>query len=317
MKLTRDDPARRASAAGLAAGAAALALWCAVAAADATPAAVPPPAVELVSQARVALAASRSEDAVALLERARDLAPRSASVQLALVEGYAARVDQVSMLGKVPYAKKIRAALEAAVAAEPRNPHALFGLLQFHVQAPAIAGGSSAEADRIVRELASLDPAWGHRAAAFRASRDGQPDVAARELRAAVALRPGEAAFGIDLVLNAQARNDWEEAHTAASKLAAAGSRPGLYQVGRTGALSGRRLGEAESALRTYLEAPAAPGDPLRGPREPPSDAAWYRLGQVLAFTPARRAEAHEALKKALALNPANDGAKKALAGLR
>jgi hypothetical protein len=37
----------------------------------------------------------------------------------------------------------------------------------------------------------------------------------------------------------------------------------------------------------------------------------------VLALTPARRAEAQEALKRALALNPANDGAKKALAGLR
>jgi tetratricopeptide (TPR) repeat protein len=314
MKPTRNAPP---STAGLAAGVAAIALWCAVAAADPTPAAVPAPVVELASEARVALAASRAEEAVALLERARDLAPRSAAVQLALVEGYAARVDQVSMFAKVPYAKKIKATLEAAAAAEPKNPHALFGLLQFHVQAPAIAGGSSAEADRLVRELASLDPAWGHRAAAFRASRDGQLDVAERELRAAVALQPGEPAFAIDLVLNAQAGRNWEEAHIGASKLAAAGSRAGLYQVGRTGALSGRRLGEAEAALRTYLGAPPAPGDPLRGPREPPPDAAWYRLGQVLAFTPARRAEAQEALKKALALNPANDGAKKALAGLR
>ena len=48
-----------------------------------------------------------------------------------------------------------------------------------------------------------------------------------------------------------------------------------LFQIGRTGALSGRRLDRAEQALRAYLKRTPRAGDP-------PLAVAHYRLGNVL-----------------------------------
>src|SRR5215208_4222292 len=48
-----------------------------------------------------------------------------------------------------------------------------------------------------------------------------------------------------------------------------------LFQIGRTGALSGRRLDRAEQALRSYLKRTPRAGDP-------PHAVAHYRLGMVL-----------------------------------
>lgn len=48
-----------------------------------------------------------------------------------------------------------------------------------------------------------------------------------------------------------------------------------LFQIGRTGALSGRRLDRAEQALRAYLKRTPRAGDP-------PHAVAHYRLGMVL-----------------------------------
>jgi tetratricopeptide (TPR) repeat protein len=276
-----------------------------------------PAALALVVQANGALAEGRLEDAISRLERARDLAPTNVPLLLKLAGAHGLRVNEVSMLGKLPLARKIHATLQSAVDAEPKNPRALFAMYQFHTQAPSIAGGSSAEADRLAREISALDPALAHTIAASRAAASGNQDLVARELRAAAALRPDDPRFALDLVVNAQARKDWDEAFAVAQKAAAAGDRFALFQVGRTGALGGGRLAEAEAALRSYLAGPFGARDPLDAGIEPPKDAAWARLGQVIARDPARKADAREAFSQALALNPKNEIAKKALADLR
>ncbi|HEX8693052.1 MAG TPA: S41 family peptidase [Longimicrobium sp.] len=102
-------------------------------------------------------------------------------------------------------------------------------------------------------------------------------------------LEPDSAAPAHGLGRAYQEQAKWEEAFAVYEGLLARnpGEVGALYQVGRTAALSGRRLERGEQALRAYLQRPHRPGQPsLAG--------AHWRLGMILE----RRGERDQARRE-------------------
>jgi tetratricopeptide (TPR) repeat protein len=88
----------------------------------------------------------KRKDALARFERAVEMQPGNADYQFWLGNAAFDRVDDVGMLSKMSLASDGRKAFEKAIAIDPGHVAARFGLAQFYVGAPGIAGGSVAKA---------------------------------------------------------------------------------------------------------------------------------------------------------------------------
>ena len=69
------------------------------------------------------------------------------------------KVTSGGMMTAMTYASKIRDAFLKAVELDPKNFSARNSLLQFYLQAPAIAGGGKSKAQNLILETAKLSPA--------------------------------------------------------------------------------------------------------------------------------------------------------------
>jgi tetratricopeptide (TPR) repeat protein len=259
---------------------------------------------------RAFLAEGDWEEAERWLERALERSPAQADYHYWAGVATAERVQRAGMVTAMRRAGRIRERWERAVALDPRHVDARESLVEYYLNAPAIAGGSREKAEEQARVLSGIDVAAGHRAtASIRiAAEDSVGAIAA--LRSAVAAEPGRAETRMTLGLGLQSMGRWDEALATFEEALAHDPRAlaALYQVGRTAALSGKYLEKGEAALRAYVAAPAAPDRPAHA-------AAWWRLGQVLRHG-GRTAEARAALETALRLDPKQEGAKRELAEL-
>jgi tetratricopeptide (TPR) repeat protein len=277
---------------------------------EALVAAAPDDVDRRVLQVRLRIQQRRFEDAVELAEDAVEAAPRHAAATLWLGNAYGNRIGEVGLLSQARMASKIRSAYERALELDPDTHDARMGLVEFHLQAPAIVGGDVDVARRHAVELARRDPPRGHYARGRLAARDEKPAEALLAYAAAHAGRPDNPKFRIAAGIAYQEAGRWDDAFALFDAWAAdepAVSAP-QYQIGRTAALSGKRLDDGAAALERYLGMPQAPGQPL--PQH-----AWYRLGQIQALA-GDKATARVSLKRSLELDPDLDEADEALRGL-
>jgi tetratricopeptide (TPR) repeat protein len=253
--------------------------------------------------------ASQGEAAVEALTRAVELAPKNADYHLHLVSALSVQISQVGMFKKMSLSKKVREHMDLAVQLAPDSVRARETLMQFYAQAPGIAGGSMEKAHEQAAAVARLNPAEGLRLEAMLARSDKKPDaevIAAWEQAMAAPGATPDARMGYAFYL--QGREKWEAAFAqfeAAAKADPAAPGP-KYQIGRTAAMSGRRLEDGEQALRSYLE--TGP----KGENDPALEAAHWRLGQVLEHA-RRRDEARAQYQQALEVNPDFKQAREAL----
>lgn len=139
-------------------------------------AANPRDAVALAWLARAQTVMGDVKGAIANAERAIAADPKYTGGHLALAEALGDEAERASVFRQLPMARRIRKALETAVALEPKNADALNGLMQFHLRAPGIAGGSSQRADAIAARIAAIDPSRGYIAQAALAFARNQQD---------------------------------------------------------------------------------------------------------------------------------------------
>ncbi|MBI2513620.1 MAG: tetratricopeptide repeat protein [Opitutae bacterium] len=118
-----------------------------------------PAALNLLSQVR--MAQKNTKDAIALAEKAAQLAPDNADYHAQLGIALSARMPELAFMQQAMIAGKMRKAFERAVALDPKNANALVGLARYFANAPEIAGGSLIKAAEFAARLKELDPFLG------------------------------------------------------------------------------------------------------------------------------------------------------------
>lgn len=247
------------------------------------------------------------DEAVEWLEKATKLAPKRSDIFLALGRAYGRAAQEASMLRKPGLAKDAHAAWVKAVELDPDNLDARSDLISFYLLAPGFMGGDVDKAREQANEIAKRDAVRGAVARANVASNQKDFAAAERIVKEALTKHPGEPRLQQALGLFYQSQERWDDAFALYDAMLAADpdAWDALYQIGRTAALSGKRLDRGVAALQRYIGHPP-------GPDSPPLANAHYRLGMVYERQ-GNKAGARSEYQAALKLDPKLNDAKEAL----
>lgn len=302
-------------------------------------------AAYLLSRARLAF--GKTDEALKLAEKAVALDGNNSSyhLQLARVTGLMAR--SAGLFGGWSLASRFRKETEAAISLDPKNVDAKFALMEFSLQAPAIAGGDKDRARALAEEILRLDPARGYLAQAriaeaeketakleglygkaveanpasypaelalagfYSSDAQGKYDLAEKHARAAMKLDPGRAGAYAALAgafAHQQRWQDLEALLSQAEKNIPDNLYP-YYAAGRVLLLEGKDLPRAERYLRKYLTQEAEGNTPTQAH-------AHWRLGLVLEKQ-GRKQDAITELETAVRIKPDLEDAQKDLNRLK
>jgi tetratricopeptide (TPR) repeat protein len=272
-----------------------------IAGAQPSPAGDPPLSAE--SQALRAMVSSRQLDAA--IERGEDYLedhPGDAGVHYWLGNAYCLQAQQASVLTKLSWAGKCRDAMQAAIASEPRLVDARVGLMQYYLQAPAIAGGGRGEASALVASTRAVDPAAAQLLVAITAQIDRDLPAAEAAYREALATSGEAPRYRQALAGFLASQERWADARGVLQAWRAAWPQDpmAMFQLGRLAALSGEGLEEGLAALDAYLAHPAPPPEIL------PGSAHWRRA--LVLEQLGRMDEARVAIREAQRLSPTLPG---------
>jgi tetratricopeptide (TPR) repeat protein len=250
------------------------------------------------------------EKAAERLERAAVLAPASSDVQIWLGRAYGRRAQAASLFSKAGLAKQAKGAFDRAVALDPNNLDARSDLMQYYLQAPGFMGGSVDKAREQAAEIRKRDAIRGVIASVTIRLHDKDAAGAERELAEAIQKAPAEPRLRLGLANVYVSQEKWDAAFETLETLLKTDpdNWDALYQIGRTGALSGKRLDRAEECLKRYL-------GHTPGPDSPPLANAHFRLGLVYEKR-GNKAAARGEYQTAVKLDPNLKDAKEALAKL-
>ncbi|MBX2915445.1 MAG: tetratricopeptide repeat protein [Cyclobacteriaceae bacterium] len=147
---------------------------------------------------------------------------------------------------------KMKSAWEKAVQLDPKTVDARESLIQYYLQAPAIAGGSVDKAIEMANEIKKLNPAEGHRQLGNIYYREKRYSEAEKEFIAMTkidaALTPGLANF---YVLQKQYEKAFALFETSLKQNP--DDMLATYQIGKLSAVSGQQLDRGEACLKKYL----------------------------------------------------------------
>ena len=299
----------------------------------------------LLSRAKAGL--GELDTALKLAEKAllADDANAAYHVQVAAVAGRMA--EKASLLKQLGLAKRARKELDTALALDPRNLDALFGLMLYYYAAPSFIGGDKQKAQQMADAMTEIHPARGYLAQA-RLAKDrkdpakeeefylkaieadpqyyeakatlssyylemNKPDYINAEKYAceALAIDPGGEQGWKNLAEILAAQQCWTELDALVSEAAQRNPQDlASYYVAATALLRMGRLHDVgEAYLRKYLAQPPDANEPSLGQ-------AHWQLATILDKQ-GRRLEAIAELERAVDEEPSLDGAKKDLKRLR
>jgi tetratricopeptide (TPR) repeat protein len=210
---------------------------------------------------RLALQRDDQAQAVAYLEKAVALVPGDARFHLRLGDAYGLAAQKAGMFSSIGLAGKSKAEYLKAVELDGKNVDARQGLLNFYLQAPGFAGGSTEKALAQAEETKKFDPPRGRQMLASVYVAEKKYDLALAQF---------------DEVLKGSP-NDYTS----------------LYQVGRLAANTGQFLDRGLASLRRCVELSAPEGEPGHA-------AVHWRIGNILekqGDKPGARAAYEAALK--------------------
>jgi tetratricopeptide (TPR) repeat protein len=246
---------------------------------------------------RAYLGEDSTDAAVASLEKAAERL-KSAEGYMELAHAYGAQAGGANPLTQPLVTRKVRNALQSAVAAEPRNVKARLGLMQFQLATPWLYGGSRADADSQVVALTRISPYYGGLGrAVIQANTD---DMAGAEatLNSLARQYPDSAGPVSMLTKVYQQRREADKAWAALDAFTARNPRNRriLFDVGGIALATGQRLDVGERALTAYLAGPL--NDDM-----PPAPIARLQLGQIYEKE-GKRDLARAQYQQALAVDP-------------
>ena len=211
---------------------------------------------------------------------------------------YGREAMKAGMLSAMSIAPKMKDEFLRAIELDPDFLPPRFSLIEYYVQAPAFAGGSTDKALEQAAEIRKRDALEGHRALARIHTLQEKHDLAVKEMSEAVRTHPKAVKAHYYLgnaYLNAK---DWKaalQAYEAALVLDPA-YMPTYLRIGNHAARAETNYARGEQALRKYLA--------YKPPEAEPGHAgAWYWLG-LIQEKQGRKAEARESYLNAQKLLP-------------
>ena len=267
---------------------------------------------DLLKRGRAQADSGKGDAAVATLERAVQLNPKSADAHFQLGRALGTVAQRASILRQPMLARRVKAEFEKASELAPELVAPREGLIQFYLQAPGVMGGSVARAREQAAAIATMNALRGHFADAMIANHEKDPAGAERAFRAAAVAFPDSLNAVTALVNFLAGLGKGDDAFGMLDKYLAKhpADRVAQFYVGRTAAMTGKQLDRGEQALRALLAAPAAD----TGARVAP-ETVHYRLGDIAAHR-GDKVRARAEYEAALKINPKLEQARRALAAL-
>jgi tetratricopeptide (TPR) repeat protein len=260
---------------------------------------------------RIAIEQADGDAAVTWIEQAIKKSDRSSLYHQWLGTAYTAKGANADPFTAMSIASSARREMERAVELDSANIEARVNLTQFYLQAPAMMGGGVDKAREQVAALMARNPYQGRLQDAAVAENQKDTVVAERTLRALVAAFPDSSAPAVRLGISYLNLKRYDDAFRVLEDRLRRSPNDGsaLYQLGRTGAVSGTRLDRAQWALDRYLKMPHARGTPSIA-------AAHWRMGMVVEAK-GDRTTARTEYETAVRLDPKLAGAKASLDKLK
>jgi len=225
---------------------------------------------------RIAIEERKNDKAIDYFEAATKLDPKNSTYFLWLGRALGREAQQANVLRQPGLAKKTKAAWERAIELDPDNLDARADLIQYYVQAPGFLGGSKDKALEQAEEIRKRNALRGYLELGALYEREKRTADAEKAYLSAAA-EPSDRHVGkYRLGLFYQNTGAYDKAFDLfEAMLAADPSEHGaLFQIGKTGAMSGQRLARATEALEGYLKTTPGRNDPSLA-------AAHWRLGMI------------------------------------
>jgi len=225
---------------------------------------------------RIAMEERKNDRAADYFETATKLEPTNSTYFLWLGRAYGREAQDANVLRQPGLAKKTRSAWERAIELDPENLDARSDLIQYYVQAPGFLGGSSAKALEQAEEIRKRNALRGDLELGALYERDKQYAEAEKAYLAAAKEKSDRHVGEYRLGVFYQNTGAFDKAFDLFESMIAANPAEvgALFQIGKTGALSGQRLARATEALEAYLQTTPGRNDPSLA-------AAHWRLGMV------------------------------------
>jgi len=258
----------------------------------------------LIYLTRIALRQDDHNTAIEWVDKALELAPDSSSVHYWAATAYVVKLQKEQAYQLLT---TVRSNIDQAVELDSTNVDARMFLAGFLLNAPPMAGGSIAKSKEQADIIVGLAPYRGQFFWAQIYMKEKKWDEAAQAYAAASAIKPDNPDPHYQLGMMYQSAERYDEAFAAFEKAIEVdpNATSALYQIGRTGVLAGENLDRSIAALKQYLETEPPSGQPTLG------NAHW-RLGMLYELKGDLEAARNE-FEAALALNPDDENAKKAL----
>jgi tetratricopeptide (TPR) repeat protein len=139
---------------------------------------------------RLLIEQNKPEEAADWLNKAIAIDAKSAEHKFALGNALSAQASAAGPLGAMSYAPRVRANLEEAVALDPKLVDARRSLVTIYTMLPSAMGGSADKAREQAAEILKLNPMRGHAALGYLADQQKDYVTAEREYLAAISARP-------------------------------------------------------------------------------------------------------------------------------
>jgi len=225
---------------------------------------------------RIAMEERDHDRASEYFETATKLEPNNSTYVLWLGRAYGREAQNANVLRQPGLAKKAKGAWEHAIELDANNLDARSDLIQYYVQAPGLLGGSVTKALEQAEEIRKRNALRGYLELGALYERDKKFAEAEKAYLGAAKEKSDRHVGEYRLGVFYQNTGAYDKAFDLFESMIAENPNEvgALFQIGKTGALSGQRLERAAEALEAYLQTTPGRNDPSLA-------AAHWRLGMV------------------------------------
>lgn len=252
-----------------------------------------------------------AENAIRWFQEAIKQDEQNSDYHLWLGRACAVTIQKVSVLKKASVAKNVRKEFEKALVLNPDNLEARFGLLQFHLAAPGIIGGSLDSANEQAKHIKKLNLSQGHLAHGIIYNATKNQDMAEKEFLAAINQDSKIFQAYYQLSFLYSSKKEYDKSFGILEKLLSQfpDETDANFYIGKFTVESEKNLEKGEESLKEFLT--SKPNE-----NSPSFAAAHYLLG-IIYEKKGEKINAKTEFETALKLDPGFEQAKKALQRLK